>query len=211
MLLLDVWREVCRHLELQEAVDLIAPLLEKRIPLGGLVVRRLDLNKLQAASGAGAWLDQVAGKGWSAGRHSVRDADARYLFAWANDSSTRRLNFPADAIAYDLLGLRPGAADVIAGVLREGGRLTGLMAVVSRQGATFDEEADSIAERLLEPLAAAVANHARIEEMTRMREAAEADNRALLTRLARHDLSDAVIGHDSGLRDVMRKVSQVAA
>jgi transcriptional regulator with GAF, ATPase, and Fis domain len=211
MLLLDVWREVCRHLELQEAVDLIAPLLAKRIPIGGLVVRRLDLNRLQAGAGVGAWLDQAAGAGWSAGRHGVREADARYLFAWANDSSTRRLNLPADGVAYDMLGLKAGASDVIAGVLREGGRLTGLMAVVSRQGAAFDAEADEIAARLLEPLAAAVANHARIEEMTRMREAAEADNRALLTRLARHDLSDAVIGHESGLRDVMRKVSQVAA
>jgi len=39
---------------------------------------------------------------------------------------------------------------------------------------------------------------------------AEADRRSLLNRLGRTDISDAVVGADSGLREVMERVAQVA-
>ena len=38
-LLLDVWREACRHIEIAEAIDLIAPLILEQLPLDQLLLR----------------------------------------------------------------------------------------------------------------------------------------------------------------------------
>ncbi len=63
----------------------------------------------------------------------------------------------------------------------------------------------------MEPIGVALANTARVHELKRLREALEADKQALLTRLGRHDVADAVVGEDTGLRLVMDQVEQVAA
>src|SRR6476646_4064779 len=44
-LLLDVWREACRHIEIAEAADLIAPLLLRQLPLDQLLLRVVDLER----------------------------------------------------------------------------------------------------------------------------------------------------------------------
>src|SRR5215472_6304781 len=44
-LLLDVWREVCRHIEIGESVERVAPILVRRLPVHLLLVRRLDLPR----------------------------------------------------------------------------------------------------------------------------------------------------------------------
>ena len=43
-----------------------------------------------------------------------------------------------------------------------------------------------------------------------LREKVEAENRSLLTKLGRNELSDAIVGSESGLRAVMERVSLVA-
>ena len=42
-LLLDVWREIGRHIEIGEAAQRCAPVLARRLPVDRLLVRRLDL------------------------------------------------------------------------------------------------------------------------------------------------------------------------
>jgi transcriptional regulator with GAF, ATPase, and Fis domain len=49
-----------------------------------------------------------------------------------------------------------------------------------------------------------------LNELARMREALEADRRALLSRLDRQDISDTVVGEAAGLSSVMERVEQVA-
>jgi hypothetical protein len=44
-LLLDVWREVGRHLDLVESVERIAPLLHRGLPVAHMLVRRIDLKR----------------------------------------------------------------------------------------------------------------------------------------------------------------------
>lgn len=210
MLMLDVWREVCKHLELREAIELIAPLLRRRMPLAGLVIRRVDMNRSVAEAAVSAWLVDPPRHCWRPERAQLGDGVPAYLFEWASSSDARRLTFPQDRTAFEILGLTPDAGDVIAAVLIEDGHPDSVVALVSERDTVFNDDAVQLAQRLLEPLAAAVANDARIHEMSRMRAAVEADNRALLSRLARTDLSEAVIGAESGLRDVMQKVSQVA-
>jgi transcriptional regulator with GAF, ATPase, and Fis domain len=63
---------------------------------------------------------------------------------------------------------------------------------------------------LADPFAVALLNDARLHDLARVREAAEADRRALLDRLGRQDVAGTVVGEDAGLRDVMERVGQVA-
>ena len=63
---------------------------------------------------------------------------------------------------------------------------------------------------LTEPFSVALQNDQRLHELARLREAAEQDRSALLTRLAREDVSDAIVGTERGLREVMNRVGQVA-
>src|SRR6516164_7804830 len=44
-LLLDVWREVCRHIEIGESVARVAPILARRLPVDLILVRRLDIPR----------------------------------------------------------------------------------------------------------------------------------------------------------------------
>ena len=41
-LLLDVWREVCRHIEIGESIERLGPILVRRLPIDTIVVRRLE-------------------------------------------------------------------------------------------------------------------------------------------------------------------------
>jgi transcriptional regulator with GAF, ATPase, and Fis domain len=63
---------------------------------------------------------------------------------------------------------------------------------------------------LSEPLGVALANSARVHELNRLREALEADKQALLNKLGRHDVAEAVVGAETGLRGVMDQVAHVA-
>src|SRR5438132_670956 len=44
-MLLDVWREACRHIEIGECTGLIAPLLAEHLPADLVLVRRIDLYR----------------------------------------------------------------------------------------------------------------------------------------------------------------------
>jgi transcriptional regulator with GAF, ATPase, and Fis domain len=120
-------------------------------------------------------------------------------------------------------GFVPGASDVLMTVVPTGFRgdcvaapvhidegPTGVVLLLSRRG-PFAESDRALLARLMDPIGVALANTARLHELKRLREALEADKQALLTRLGRHDVADAVVGEDTGLRAVMDQVEQVAA
>ena len=44
-LILEVWREVCRHLEIHESVERLLPTLAAQIPLEALAIRRVDRQR----------------------------------------------------------------------------------------------------------------------------------------------------------------------
>ena len=67
-----------------------------------------------------------------------------------------------------------------------------------------------MAQALIEPIAVALANDFQYHELARLREAVEAENRALLSRLERDSVTDAIVGADAGLREVMERIDQVA-
>jgi transcriptional regulator with GAF, ATPase, and Fis domain len=191
----DIWREVSRHLEIGESLRGLFDLVAAHAPLDAMVIRRFD----QAQSR----LDSVAMAGPrcpdSGARTALTSGALHALATWAERRRTSRAG-PEAAIPQGMTG--PVA---VGPLYDEGDRLVGV-AVFAGAGAADLDTLDA----LLEPLATALANDVRAHELARLKEAAEADRSALLARLQRNDISDTVVGGDSGLRDVMRRVEQVA-
>ena len=63
---------------------------------------------------------------------------------------------------------------------------------------------------LVDPFAVALENDHRVRELISLREAVEAENRSLLSRLGRNDIADSVIGAETGLKEVMEHIELVA-
>ncbi len=198
---LHVWREVCRHLEVHESAERLVPLLGGRLPLAGLIVRRWEADRAGLETVATAGSDAVAGKS------SVSAADAADLVEWGRGGSVVRL--PAGRRSA-ICGVGPAVVGLAGPLVDMAGTLLGLLCIVAPAGATLTPDHVALVGQLLEPFAAALENDSRLREMRALREALEADKRALLTRLDRQDITDSVVGTDTGLRDVMDRVNQVA-
>lgn len=67
-----------------------------------------------------------------------------------------------------------------------------------------------LVQALLEPFAVALENDHRLRELVSLREALEADKMSLLSRLGRHDISDSIVGAETGLKPVMDQIELVA-
>ncbi|MBX7193905.1 MAG: sigma 54-interacting transcriptional regulator [Sandaracinaceae bacterium] len=97
---------------------------------------------------------------------------------------------------------------IAAAVLFDDAEISGLVLAELRD--TVDDEAREALARLTDPLSAALSNDRRLHTIERLRAAAEADNRALLSRLSRRSIVDGIVGEEAGLRLVMERVAQVA-
>jgi transcriptional regulator with GAF, ATPase, and Fis domain len=74
----------------------------------------------------------------------------------------------------------------------------------------FNAQHEAMIRLLQEPFGIALDNDRRLHELAILREAAEADRRALLMRLGRQELAETIVGADSGLGHVMERVRQVS-
>ena len=98
----------------------------------------------------------------------------------------------------------------MAGPLRIQDGPPGALVTVAAPPHSFKAEHEQLLKVLLEPFAVALENDRRLHELMALREKVEAENRSLLTKLGRNDLSDAIVGAESGLRPVMDRVNIVA-
>lgn len=197
-----LWREVARHESIEDSVRALTALVRAELPLDWLLVRRWDADRarLETVAHVGgddhidvrtplptprrATLVEWAAQGTAEGWHS-REATA-----------ISRICAPDGCVGPIVAGpLRAAESPLLAGVL-----VAGVASV----------HAAEVLQAVLEPFAVALANDLRLHELARLREAAEQDRTALLTRLARQDVSDAIVGSERGLREVMARVSQVA-
>jgi hydrogenase-4 transcriptional activator len=207
-LLLNVWREACRHLELAESVERIALLLADHVPADYLVVRQIDLTR--------GGLETVAvGRCRSAAAHfalsrtECSGAAMRNLLAWCRDTSVIDGSVPGpNGVLTTVVPQDFRGACLAAPVHMDDGP-TGVVLVLSSVG-HFSAQHRALLGRLMEPIGVALANTARVHELKRLREALEADKQVLLRKLGRHDVADAVVGVETGLRAVMNQVEQVA-
>lgn len=208
--LLGVWQEACRHIEIHESTANIAAILSEQMPIEAVLVRQLDLTR--------HWLDTVATG--SAGRRDLMDtprtlcspAQMKRIVAWCRRGEVERIDVrklsPANFV-HPLLSSTM-AGEVLLGALRTGERLLGVLILVARKGSEFEPRHEHMMHELLEPFAVALENDHRLRELAALRNAAEADKQSLLTRLGRTDVSNTIVGADAGLRTVMERVELVS-
>jgi hydrogenase-4 transcriptional activator len=118
----------------------------------------------------------------------------------------------ADALKRQLPGLIPdnAAGEILAGPLNTHDGQPGALIAVARKSESFERQHENLLHVLLDPFTVALENDRRLHELVALREKVEAENRSLLTKLGRNELSDAIVGAESGLRPVMDRVALVA-
>lgn len=207
-LLLAVWREVCKHVELAESLERTFPPIARRVPVERIVIRRLDLARSMLETIAST--DASGQTRSEQSRTALQSAEAEDLLAWCRRSQAVRVG-PRGAKPASLSAVLPGARqDLIVGSLNGSDGHAALLILVLKPGAVMTQDHISICQSLLDPFTIALENDLRVHEMRSLREAAEADKRTLLTRLGRQDISDTIVGAEAGLRDVIERVDQVA-
>ncbi len=207
VLLTEVWREVCRHVEITEAADRIAGLLAAELPIRDLLIRQLDLHRSAVETIAHAALGNPSE--WPP-RTECRPAQFTELLAWCRRHEVVRSTAAKVPRHLRFALPRKLAGDLIIGPLSSAEELKGVVVVTARRGEHFLPAHESLVRRLTEPLSVAMQNDARVREIATLRDAAEADKRSLLTRLGRQDVGDTIVGAHNGLRHVMERVELVA-
>lgn len=206
--LLEVWQEACRHIEIPESCGTIARLLGQHLPLEYLLVRRLDV--------AHSSLDTVAigqpvpGPFHATPKRPLTPAKLERLKQWGAAGSVSHGR--ARQRSGDLAVLVPEEieGEVLVGPLMGPEGLAGALILAAPYLKSYRPEHGEMVAALLEPFAVALENDRRLHELAALREAAEADRQSLLSRLGRQDVQETVVGADSGLRHVMERVQLVA-
>ncbi len=207
-LLLDVWREACRHIEITHSTGTIAGFLAPHIPIERILVRRIDplRNYVETVAVGPSPPERCLGDA----RHECQPGKMEAILCWCRAGKVVQGH---DRTAGELpSAILPGPmrADVLAGPLALPDDRFGVLLLVARPGAVFEPQHVALTQVLLEPFAAALENDRHVAEMAALREAAEADKRSLLKRLGREKLGDTIVGIGSGLRAVMERVELVS-
>jgi hydrogenase-4 transcriptional activator len=206
--LLAVWQEVSRHLEINDSTVSVAELLSKQIPLEYLWIRRLEREHRRALIIA-QWLGESDEE---EGSSPYSESEWRRLERWVRQgelalSAANGTN--ADSVLLRLVNAAASNDWILAPLNGEHGSRGVLCAVASGRKHFSRQHIDVIAE-LREPLAVALDNDARLHELAALREAAEAERQSLLRRLGRNEAGDTIVGEDSGLAQVMQRVDLVS-
>jgi len=206
-LIVRAWRVVSRHRSLGESLEELFPLLAGAMPVESASIRSVD----RAASA----LETAAVEGKGGGSRS----EARS--ALAPDALTRLLDWcgrgevavdAPRALAARLPGLAPedaGGTALAAPLAPEEGA-PAILLLAWRRGAGFEAEHLELVRALIEPLTVAVENDRRLRELVRLREATEAENRTLRSKLDRDDVAGSIVGAETGLREVMEQIELVS-
>jgi hydrogenase-4 transcriptional activator len=206
LLLLDVWREVSRHVEIGETLERVLPHLAKKLPAQVMLVRRLDLtgHHVETLAVSGSGRDGLTGQ------QRLSERELENLAAWCRRG--RILHASARDLPRELPGLVPPelAGDVLAGPLTPNGGFPALLALAAPTPKRFTREQETLVEALLEPFGVALENDRRARDLVTLREAAEAERRSLLSRLGRQDQQERIVGVEAGLRSCMERVDLVA-
>lgn len=207
-ILLDVWREACRHVDIGRFTNSVDTLLKKQLPIGQIVVRRLDREHAAIASVAVAPI--ARGAHLSEDRRTLDAVQFKQVQRWIAGqrvlSRGRRLVGVLKLILPQEID-----GDVLAVPLGNESEASGALLLLARPGGTFEDVHRTLLDGLKEPFAMALENDRRLHEIASLREAAEAERGSLLRRLGRKELVEDIVGEATGLRLVMERVGLVAA
>ena len=207
--LLSVWQEACRHIEIGDSTRTISAILAQHMPIHQILVRRIDCQH--------GCVETVA-VGLPISEHRQPDArtecspsQLKKLLSWCRRGAVTKRGRQTPLSA-ELATIVPAGTegDVLAGPLGVRDDHLGVLVLVSPPKRAFTTRHVNLMQVLLEPFSVALDNDRRLREMATFREAAEAKARSLLTRLGRKKLEDTIVGADSGLRAVMQRTELVA-
>ena len=196
-----LWREICRQPEIGAALAQVLPLLRAELPLRAVLVRRFDMARRQLETVAE---DALEPRDLPQHAHSdYSEAQLEAVLSWARQGQLLHGSPHVSPLLGSLVpsGLR---GDVIAGPLVNDDGPEGVLVLLAE--GVFSHFDLKRAHGLLEPFRLALENDRRFHELARFREAVEADNRALRSRLERQDIVETIVGGDSGLREVTERV-----
>jgi transcriptional regulator with GAF, ATPase, and Fis domain len=207
--LLDVWREACRHIRIDESTTAIADVLLRRIAVAKVLVRRIDVGRSMLETMAvGLVAPEHPMQG---GRTEYSADDFKRILAWCNERSTIWPDQSPQAEEILRMILPEGVeGDLLAGPLNDANGPSGVLLVATQPPRRFAEADRCLVQTLLEPFSVALENDRHLREMATLREAAEADRTRLLSKLGRQTLGDVIVGEESGLQGVMDRVERVA-
>lgn len=205
---LELWRVISRYPDLTERVGPLLATLSAHVPASALLVRRFNprLARLETVA--------MAQRGGRETPHLLRTELGVAQVA-------RVHQFLAEGVP--LIGVAGGPQELpslLASVAVQGEVLlvplpdeeaaAGLLVLVAEPGGCFEAAHARLMAEVREPLLSALRLDHLFHELASLREAALADNRALLSRLGRENIVETIVGVDAGLKDVMDRVEQVA-
>lgn len=207
-LLLQLWREACRNPDLGVSIVRLAALVRRAVPADVVLVRHYTPDEsLIETVAVGTTSDVPVPRN---ARHDCSGSEAAMVAEWLRNGSiacgpgSHRPPLLRALVPDDLRGR------VMAAPLSNEGRPIGMLVIGSSSVGEWTASELASMESFREPFAAALANHWRFQEATRMRTAAEADYRALLSKLKRQEIVEEIVGAESTLSGVMEQVAQVA-
>lgn len=207
-LLLDIWREACRHIEINESATTIAKMLAEHLPLSAILIRRFDQQHQTIDTVA---LGQPVEQFLHATVKTISTpAKFKRVLTWAESGEI--LHGQRLKRAGDLAAVVPDEleGEVLAGPLLNHEGPAGVLLLVAGHQRVFQDAHLTLVGELLEPFSVALENDRRLHELNALREAAEADRRTLLSRLGRNEMNETIVGADAGLKPVMDRVQLVS-
>lgn len=206
---LAVWQSVSRHLDISESTDSTAALLVERIPLEAIEIRRIDPEhrriRVIARSPESATRDVTD-------EIQLSDSNWRRLERWVNQGVALHHashSTQTEAIFKLISHTQAQGDSLLAPLLGEHGSRGILLAQATSQK-TFNRQHLTMLASILEPMAVALDNDARLHELAALREAAEAERQSLLRRFGRKDTGETIVGESAGLAQVMQRVDLVS-
>lgn len=204
-LLLTLWREACRHIEINKLLARITSMLVHALP-----VEQIAFYCVEPLQGQPERLSYVSLTSPQdiPPQAVIEAAQISGLAAWCANGIPEQFLSSAPPPAIPSAMLAGMDRHVMAIPLASAHGTLGLMLMGNPRSA-FSQREEQLAALLREPMAVALENDRRLHELVALREAAEADKRKLLHRLGRAELTNEIIGAENGLRAVMDRVKLV--
>lgn len=190
--LLAIWQEVARHLSLKTSLAAILKLLQQDNPLLAIRLFKIDLQAAKVQS--------IATTGQAAETELPTMDEMRLWFKSSNEQISSLRFVPSSS--------SPNQVNVLGKLLTEQG-YKGLVSFAVKANVdptTLFAELSSV----LDPLAVALQNQIRLDELQRLTKLAESERQDLLQRMGHEQMEDRVVGATQGLAETMDRVSLVA-
>ena len=202
---LRIWKEACLQAELPVLLERVLPILATRLPVDLVCVRRIDRESARLELVAAMRRSGLPMPGPL--RTELEANDLRLLLEWAAQGVPRRVNGASRDPRIRLI-VPPGMKEqALAGPLIIDGRPEGVLVFTAEPGTTFSDAHMQTFGAVLAPFAAVLEKHRLRHEVDRLKETALAERRASGPSF---DMSESIIGSETGLRGVMERVEMVA-